>query len=168
VVDSKLVDFTLMPNLGPEFDATVRQPRKPSGMTIADLCINQTEYHPLQRFPVAVSIETKVAGANLEEGRMQLAIWTAAWHKRMEQLGLGGKHGPPLPTLPLILTHDQKWELFFAVDHREKIVRLCRVPARKRSNTTVGDFRPSADWYNRPAGEDIPATYGTSSHRNVG
>ncbi|KAK5651656.1 hypothetical protein OQA88_11831 [Cercophora sp. LCS_1] len=121
VVDSKLVDYTVMPNLGPGFDAIVRPPPNSSGMTIADLCINQTEYHPLQRFPVAVSIETKVAGANLEEGRMQLAIWTAAWHKRMEQFGLGGKYGPPLPTLPLILTHDQRWDLFFAVDHRDKI-----------------------------------------------
>jgi len=75
-------------------------------VALTDWCINQTEYHPLQRFPIALSIETKVAGASPEEGKMQLAIWTAAWHKRMAQLDFG--NGMSLPTLPLILTHDHK------------------------------------------------------------
>lgn len=76
-MDSKLVNFTLMPNLGPEFNAAIRQRKSSGGITTADLYINQTDYHPVQRFLVAVSIETKVTRANLEEDRIQLAIWTA-------------------------------------------------------------------------------------------
>ncbi|KAK3339619.1 hypothetical protein B0T25DRAFT_360832 [Lasiosphaeria hispida] len=125
-VDGKLVDFTLMPNLSPELDASIQDMlsqliQKKGSTTVADLCINQTEYSPLLRYPVAVSIETKVAGASLEEGQLQLAIWTAAWHKRMEKFGFSGRNVPPLPTLPLILTHDHKWELYFAVDRVDKI-----------------------------------------------
>lgn len=128
VADGKIVDFTLMPNLSPELDASIQDmlsqliQRKRSGTAVADLCVNQTEYSPLLRSPVAVSIETKVAGASLEEGRLQLAIWIAAWHKRIEKFGFGGRDGPSLPTLPLILTHDHRWELFFAVDRIDKIV----------------------------------------------
>lgn len=33
----------------------------------------------------------------------------------------GGKSGPQLPTLPLILTHDHEWSLCFAVDRLDKI-----------------------------------------------
>lgn len=70
-----------------------------------------------------MTIETKIGGANSEEGRLQLGIWTAAWHIRMAALGVGGgKNGPSLPTLPLILTHDHEWSLYFAVDRGHKIV----------------------------------------------
>jgi hypothetical protein len=40
----------------------------------------------------------------------------------METLGVGGgKPGPQLPTLPLILTHDYEWSLYFVVDRLDKI-----------------------------------------------
>ena len=54
---------------------------------------------------------------------MQLGIWTAAWHRRMETFDITGqKSSPlPLPTLPLILTYDHEWSLYFAVDHLERI-----------------------------------------------
>lgn len=59
------------------------------------------------RSPAAVTMVTKVAGASLEEGQLQLGIYIAAWHKRMEMLGVGGgEPGPQLPILPLILTHN--------------------------------------------------------------
>lgn len=85
-------------------------------------------YTPLIRAPVAVSIETKVLGGSPEEGRLQLAIWTAAWHQRMEALGIGGKGRPLLPTLPLILTMDHNWMLFFACDRGTKIVCFLSYP----------------------------------------
>lgn len=47
--------------------------------------INQSMYTPLLDWPIGISIETKADGAN-EVGRVQLAIWTAAWHKRMKDL----------------------------------------------------------------------------------
>ncbi|KAK4119361.1 hypothetical protein N657DRAFT_581839 [Parathielavia appendiculata] len=131
VAEGKMVDFVLAPDLGSEsqFDSAIQnklvelaKPMKSSGLISAHLCVNQTDYPPLMRSPAAVTMETKAAGASLEEGRLQLGIWTAAWHKRMETLGVGGgKPGPQLPTLPLILTHDHEWSLYFAVDRLDKI-----------------------------------------------
>ena len=131
VAEGKMVDFVLAPNLDSESELDlaiqnnlVEQAKqmKSSGLVSAHLCVNQTDYPPLMRSPAAVTIKTKVAGASLEEGRLQLGIWTAAWHKRMEALGIGGgKPGPPLPTLPLILTHDHEWSLYFAVDRLNRI-----------------------------------------------
>jgi hypothetical protein len=128
VAEGKMVDFVLAPSLAanPTVDCAIQnklvelaKQMKPSG---PHLCVNQTDYPPLIRSPTAVAIETKVAGASVEEGRLQLGIWTAAWHKRMEKLGVGGgKPGPQLPTLPLILTHDHEWSLYFAVDRLDKI-----------------------------------------------
>lgn len=131
VAEGKMVDFVLAPNLGSEsaLDFAIQnklvelaKQMKSSGLVSAHLCVNQTDYPPLMRSPAAVAMETKVAGASLEEGRLQLGIWTAAWHRRMETLGVGGgKPGPQLPTLPLILTHDHEWSLYFAVDRLDKI-----------------------------------------------
>ena len=55
------------------------------------LTANQTDYTPLTRSPVAVAIGTKVLGASMEEGCVQLAVRTAAWHRRMEALGIGNR-----------------------------------------------------------------------------
>ncbi|KAK0753815.1 hypothetical protein B0T18DRAFT_424302 [Schizothecium vesticola] len=128
---AKMVDFVLAPNLAsdPALDSAIQtrllqraKQMKPPGLASAFLCVNQTDYHPLTRFPAAITVETKVAGGNLEEGRMQLGIWTAAWHKRMETLGITGRTSPlPLPTLPLILTYEHEWSLYFAVDHVKRI-----------------------------------------------
>ena len=131
VAEGKMVDFVLAPNLGSESELDIAIQNKlvelakqmrSSGLVSAHLCVNQTDYPPLMRSPAAVTMETKVAGASLEEGRLQLGVWTAAWHRRMEMLGVGGgKPGPQLPTLPLILTHDHEWSLYFAVDRLDKI-----------------------------------------------
>jgi hypothetical protein len=131
VAEGKMVDFVLAPKLGSgsELDIAIQnrlvemaKQMKSSGLVSAYLCVNQTDYPPLMRFPAAVTMETKIAGASLEEGRLQLGIWTAAWHRRMEMLGVGGgKPGPQLPTLPLILAHDHEWSLYFAVDRLDKI-----------------------------------------------
>ena len=131
VAEGKMVDFVLAPNLGSESELDIAiqnklvelaKQMKSSGLVSAHLCVNQTDYPPPMRSPAAVTMETEVAGASLEEGRLQLGIWTAARHGRMETLGVGGrKPGPQLPTLPLILTHDHEWSLYFAVDRLDKM-----------------------------------------------
>jgi hypothetical protein len=132
-VEGKMVDFVLSPILLANNLAPPGAAREDTGAAIAaaiqnklaaqpsagscDLGINQTDYSPLLRDPIAVTIETKIGGASSEEGRLQLGIWTAAWHARMSALGVGGgEQGPLLPTLPLILTHDHAWSLYFAAD----------------------------------------------------
>ncbi|KAL2255957.1 hypothetical protein VTK26DRAFT_2427 [Humicola hyalothermophila] len=129
VSEGKMVDFVRAPRLSPELDAAIQNRlidlstrAKSAALASAQLNVNPTDYTPLTRSPMAISIEAKVAGASLEEGRLQLGIWTAAWHKRMELLGVGGGiEGPQLPTLPLILVHDHQWSLYFAVD---RLVRI--------------------------------------------
>jgi hypothetical protein len=129
VSEGKMVDFVFAPRLSPDLDVAIQNRlielstrAKSTTLASAQLNVNQTDYTPLTRSPSAVSIETRVAGASLEEGRLQLGIWTAAWHKRMEMLGVGGGvQGPQLPTLPLILVHDHQWSLYLAVDRLEKI-----------------------------------------------
>jgi hypothetical protein len=129
VLEGKMVDFVLAPRLSPELDAVIQNRliglstrAKSPALASAQLNVNQTDYTPLTRSPLAVSIETKVAGASLEEGHLQLGIWTAAWHRRMEMRGVGrGMQGPQLPTLPLILVHNHQWSLYFAVDRLERI-----------------------------------------------
>ncbi|KAL2201520.1 hypothetical protein P885DRAFT_65755 [Corynascus similis CBS 632.67] len=114
VAEGKMVDFVLAPHLGSksELDIAIQnkvvelaKQMKSSGLVSAHLCINQTDYPPLMRSPAAVTIETKVARASLEEGRLQLGVWTAAWHRRMEMLGVGGR----------------KWSLYFAANRLDKI-----------------------------------------------
>jgi len=84
-------------------------------------CFNQTAYEPLRYCPIAVSIETKRDG-NFEEGRVQLAVWTAAWHKRMAILNDLPATAQRLVTLPLLLVVDHEWKLLFACDRGECIV----------------------------------------------
>jgi hypothetical protein len=129
IVEGKMIDFVLTRQLDyenpvhadAELAASIRAKleRQPGSRP---LTVNQTDYTPLTRAPVAVAIETKVLGASLEEGRVQLAVWTAAWHRRMEALGIGGRGQAPLPTLPLLLTMDHDWTLFFACDRGTTIV----------------------------------------------
>ncbi|KAL2178466.1 uncharacterized protein P884DRAFT_258571 [Thermothelomyces heterothallicus CBS 202.75] len=92
VAEGKMVDFVLAPNFGSESELDIAIQNKlvelakqmrSSGLVSAHLCVNQTDYPPLMRSPAAVTIETKVGGASLEEGRLQLGVWTAAWHRRM-------------------------------------------------------------------------------------
>lgn len=86
--------------------------------------INQTTYKALRYSPVAVSVETKVARGSLEEGRVQLGIWTAAWHKRVKMLrggiggtGSSGRRG--IITLQLLTVQENRWKIYFAVDREE-------------------------------------------------
>ena len=69
----KMVDFVLAPKLETELESAIQA--KLAALATGKsptlhVSINQTDYTPLTRFPAAVSVETKVAGGNLEEGRM--------------------------------------------------------------------------------------------------
>ncbi|KXX79951.1 hypothetical protein MMYC01_202303 [Madurella mycetomatis] len=113
-IESKMVDFVLSPNFVADdcaasqtthsnaiIDTAIQN--KLATQPSAGLCnlgINQTDYPPLLRAPAAITVETKIGGTSSEEGRLQLGIWTAAWHIRMAALG---------------------WSLYFAADRGHKI-----------------------------------------------
>lgn len=83
--------------------------------------INQTGYGPLQFSPIAVSVETKASG-DQQTGRLQLGVWTAAWHRRMEAFRHADEHETPRPivTLPLLLVVGDEWHLFLTCDRPEE------------------------------------------------
>ncbi|KAL8290981.1 hypothetical protein RB601_003667 [Gaeumannomyces tritici] len=78
--------------------------------------INQTNYHPLVFNPIGVSIETK-CNTGAAKGNVQLGIWTAAWHHRVQNL----VQSPVNIALPLLLCHEHAWKLYFACDRGHEI-----------------------------------------------
>ncbi|KAH8662647.1 hypothetical protein BGZ61DRAFT_368597 [Ilyonectria robusta] len=87
--------------------------------------INQTQYPPLQFRPISVSIETKASGS-AEEGKLQLGVWSAAWHQRMRALLNSGATKSTdgerrIITLPLLLVVGHEWKIFFACDRGDHI-----------------------------------------------
>lgn len=82
--------------------------------------VNQTIYGPVRYEPIAISIESKIAIGALEEARLQLGVWVAAWHRRMSALLPANQE--PIITLPLILIMEHEWYLLFACDRGDRIV----------------------------------------------
>ncbi|KAK9781969.1 putative PD-(D/E)XK nuclease-like domain-containing protein [Seiridium cardinale] len=91
--------------------------------------VNQTTYLPVQYTPIAVSIETK-AQFSAQDPLVQLGIWTAAWHKRMDylrdHLSWGSTSSSEqrlrLVTLPVIQVVGHQWHVYFAYDAGTSIV----------------------------------------------
>ena len=89
---------------------------------VREQSVNQTGYQPLLFRPAATFIETKTTGS-ADEGRTQLAIFTAALHQRLAVF-LDAKFDirkPQIITLPQILTLEHDWKLFFGCDRGDHI-----------------------------------------------
>ena len=88
--------------------------------------VNQLASTPLRYSPIAVGVETKTGISSLEEGRRQLGVCTAAWHRRMHALMAEKTHmaGVKMVTLPLLLILEHEWRLSFAVDAGDATVRV--------------------------------------------
>ncbi|KAF4974224.1 hypothetical protein FZEAL_8862 [Fusarium zealandicum] len=87
-------------------------------------CVNQTTYGPVRNDPIALVIETKISVGELEEARLQLGIWIAAWHQRIHALieaSSARAAAIPIITLPLIITMEHEWRLLFACDRGDSI-----------------------------------------------
>ena len=116
--------------------------------------INQTLYTPLCQRPIGISIETKAEGCN-EAGRVQLAVWTAAWHERMRDLMIrAGTWSPSttrLITLPLLLMVGHTCVVSFACDRGEYLeiigeMTLGETASLKGLYTLVAALRELAGW----------------------
>ncbi|KLU90595.1 hypothetical protein MAPG_10447, partial [Magnaporthiopsis poae ATCC 64411] len=81
--------------------------------------ISQTVYRPLTRRPAGVVVATKSADNDLNRGRIQLAVWTTAWHERVR--ALCGSSRPRFVTLPLLLSGERRWDLYFACDRGDDV-----------------------------------------------
>jgi len=115
--------------------------------------INQSMYTPLLEWPIGISIETKAVGAN-EAGRVQLAIWTAAWHERIKDLMMttGTWSSDTLfITMPLLLIVEHNWVLSFACDRGDRLevvgeMTLGETASLKGLYTLVAVLRELAVW----------------------
>ena len=88
--------------------------------------VNQLAYAPLRYSPIAVGVETKTGMSSLEEGRRQLGVCTAAWHRRIHALMAQKAYmrGEKIVMLPLLLIVEHEWRLSFAIDAGDAIVRV--------------------------------------------
>ena len=140
-VDSKRLDFVLALFVDPGFprqqhgwpgrqretDSTLAEAiREAVASMPISVGVNQLAYAPLRYSPIAVGVETKTGMSNLEDGRRQLGVCTAAWHQRIQALMAQKTHmrGKKIVTLPLLLILEHEWRLSFAIDAGDAIVRV--------------------------------------------
>ncbi|KAH8907508.1 hypothetical protein BR93DRAFT_926528 [Coniochaeta sp. PMI_546] len=115
--------------------------------------INQSLHTPLLDWPIGISIETRTDGAN-EEGRVQLAVWTAAWHERMKNLMTAAcmwSSDTRVITMPLLLIVEHNWVLSFACDRGDWLeivgeMTLGETASLKGLYTLVAVLRELAVW----------------------
>lgn len=121
--------------------------------------VNQTCYEPVRFAPIAVSIETKQPTGR-DDGKVQLAVWTAAWHYRMRRLLDKGVPAAEMGqgrivTLPLLLVTGHQWRLYFACDrgHRIEILESLLIGESDRLDRIykiVASLRVIAGWVQGP------------------
>lgn len=105
--------------------------------------VNQSIYGPLLRNPIACSIETKTSTARTDP-LVQLGIWTVAWYRRMDALWRSihsedTSRRPAVVSLPLITIVDHEWNVYYAVDGGDHVVRQdhLKPPAQTELGTNV-------------------------------
>ena len=88
-----------------------------------DVSYNQTTDSTIVNRPLAVSIETKRGGGDIDQGLVQLSTWTAAQYRRLELLaearGPKAARSIDMPILPLLLVDGEKWTLYAASQGEE-------------------------------------------------
>lgn len=105
--------------------------------------VNHTSYSPLQFCPAPSLIETKAAGP-AEEGRLQLAVSTAALHRRLDSF-LDAKFAsrsderPLIATLLQMLVLDNEWKLYFACDRGDRVDMI--------GDMSIGDTKKIIECY---------------------
>ncbi|EGU72589.1 hypothetical protein FOXB_16902, partial [Fusarium oxysporum f. sp. conglutinans Fo5176] len=104
-ISGKKVDFALL--IDPQFD--------PESVTAVDALwqlrgtVNHTDFVPLQKRPVTVSIETKRTNESLERASLQMSVWHAAQWRFLEELA-GSAALDELEFLPGVFVQGHKWE----------------------------------------------------------
>ncbi|KAL8824085.1 MAG: hypothetical protein Q9170_008256, partial [Blastenia crenularia] len=73
---------------------------------------NHTTSNNVRSTPIASNIETKAPNKSWTDGKAQLAIWTAALHKRLLMLQPPGQKGLQIPSMPLLIVQGHDWHLF--------------------------------------------------------
>ncbi len=81
--------------------------------------INHTDFLPLRRRPIVISIETKKRGGDQEEAELQIGTWHAAQWKWLSRLSAdAGGSLEALPFLPALVVNGHEWS--FAATTRDQ------------------------------------------------
>lgn len=88
---------------------------------ISSQYINHTLFEPVRFRPIAVSIETKVAG-NDGYATTQLSVWAVAHFKRLRVIMQRSGVCPEMTLLPLIDVQGHQWYAMLAVQRESKTV----------------------------------------------
>jgi hypothetical protein len=119
-----MVDFALL--LAPPADSPLQQAMKRllRNLPLNMKSLSQSDYGPLRHYPAPVAIETKTSSGNMEEAKVQLGVWTAAWFKRMGDLSRHGDrdNGEAMIAVPLLMVEAEQWSLYYACDEENGIV----------------------------------------------
>ncbi|KAJ8130905.1 hypothetical protein O1611_g2718 [Lasiodiplodia mahajangana] len=103
--------------------------------------VNQTAYPAVCESLVAVSVKITTILPS-QDALLRLAIWVAAWYRRMHQLGTvrarqvmsTGSQSPMLVSAPLIVVTGHEWDIYFTCDKGSSIT--IRGPLRISSTAT--------------------------------
>lgn len=119
---SRKVDFCMLIELqGPAADA-IRAIQYQDQLFSQSL--NHTDYQPLRRRPVALSIETKAPGEGINDAQSQLLVWLEAQWRVLERLS--NRAEPPLPLpefLPGVIVEGHQW--YFVASIRSTTETVC-------------------------------------------
>ncbi|OAR05738.1 hypothetical protein LLEC1_07846, partial [Akanthomyces lecanii] len=138
----KMVDFALV--LEPDEKLKSLIDAFLDGEAPATFSINQTRYEPLRKRPAPIFIETKTGSGTVDDARVQMGIWVAAWHQRMRSIISRGGGGKPVMTVPVIQVMGGQWNLFFVVDGGTEIRILDSGLNVGRFDTIVGVYQLQA------------------------
>ncbi|KAL8835788.1 MAG: hypothetical protein Q9170_003182 [Blastenia crenularia] len=86
---------------------------------------NHTTTNDLRTTPIASSIETKAPNKSWTDGKAQLAIWTAALHKRLFMLRKPGRGHLQIPAMPLLIAQGHDWHLLIVSREPQSCDEAC-------------------------------------------
>ncbi|EDU47322.1 conserved hypothetical protein [Pyrenophora tritici-repentis Pt-1C-BFP] len=124
-IESKMVDFAVYLDPDDTTHDALRQLAARDPFTTASW--NHTCYPPLQKRPLAMSIETKLTGRDWDTAKIQMSIWVTAQLNKLEQLVAQDGGGlPGLPFLPVIVTQGHEWYFLAATRSKRETLRAER------------------------------------------
>ncbi|KAF5024060.1 hypothetical protein F66182_3856 [Fusarium sp. NRRL 66182] len=104
-IPGKKIDFVLL--IDPQFDR--ESASAVHALWQARGTVNPTDFFPLQKRPITVSIETKRTNESLERADLQMSVWHAAQWRLLEELA-GTTALDELGFLPAVFVQGHKWE----------------------------------------------------------
>ncbi|KAL1838257.1 hypothetical protein VTJ49DRAFT_2866 [Mycothermus thermophilus] len=123
VSQGKMVDFAILLAPPPSSALYSSLDRLSMMLPPGERSLNQTDYGPLELYPAPVAIETKGSGGDMDQAKVQLGVWVAAWFKRMNELVPPSRrvHGNRHLAVPLLAVHGDNWSLYYACETDDSI-----------------------------------------------